>query len=84
MGSRHTGRQSLRSAVPSSFPTRKPQAQASLLEEYQATVDQVAALQDKLEEEKSELVTSQYELEEEEAYLLSMSPMSRDSMKSCK
>ena len=40
-----------------------------LLEEYQATVDQVAALQDKLEEEKSELVTSQYELEEEEAYV---------------
>lgn len=40
-----------------------------LLQEYQATVEQVAALQDKLEEEKSELVTSRYELEEEEAYV---------------
>ncbi len=40
-----------------------------LLEEYQATVEEVAALQDQLEEEKSELQTSQYELEEEEAYL---------------
>lgn len=40
-----------------------------LLTEYQETVEQVAALQDKLEEEKSELQTSQYELEEEEAYL---------------
>lgn len=40
-----------------------------LLDEYQATVEEVAALQDQLEEEKSELQTSQYELEEEEAYL---------------
>ena len=40
-----------------------------LLEEYQATVEEVAALQNQLEEEKSELQTSQYELEEEEAYL---------------
>lgn len=40
-----------------------------LLDEYQATVEEVAALQDQLEEEKSELLTSQYELEEEEAYL---------------
>ena len=40
-----------------------------LLAEYQETVEQVAALQDKLEEEKSELQTSQYELEDEEAYL---------------
>ncbi|MCM1252739.1 MAG: NlpC/P60 family protein [Clostridium sp.] len=40
-----------------------------LLEEYQVTVEQVAALQDKLEEEKSELQTSQYELEEEQAYV---------------
>lgn len=40
-----------------------------LLTEYQATVEQVAALQDQLEEEKSELQTSQYELEDEEAYL---------------
>jgi len=40
-----------------------------LLAEYQATVEAVAALQDKLEEEKSELQTSQYELEDEEAYL---------------
>ena len=40
-----------------------------LLTEYQETVEQVAALQDKLEEEKSELQTSQYELEDEEAYL---------------
>lgn len=39
------------------------------LEEYQATVEEVAALQDKLEEEKSELQTSQYELEEEQAYV---------------
>lgn len=40
-----------------------------LLDEYQATVEEVAALQEQLEEEKSELQTSQYELEEEEAYL---------------
>lgn len=40
-----------------------------LLAEYQATVEQVALLQDTLEEEKSELQTSQYELEEEQAYL---------------
>lgn len=40
-----------------------------LLEEYQATVEQVAMLQDTLEEEKSELQTSQYELEEEQTYL---------------
>lgn len=40
-----------------------------LLTEYQETVEQVAALQDKLEEEKSELQTSQFELEDEEAYL---------------
>ncbi|MCM1387925.1 MAG: NlpC/P60 family protein [Bacillus sp. (in: Bacteria)] len=40
-----------------------------LLEEYQITVEQVAALQDKLEEEKSELQTSQYELEDEQAYV---------------
>lgn len=40
-----------------------------LLTEYQETVEQVAALQDRLEEEKSELQTSQYELEDEEAYL---------------
>lgn len=40
-----------------------------LLEEYQKTVEEVAALQDRLEEEKSELQTSQYELEEEQAYV---------------
>ena len=40
-----------------------------LLAEYQATVEQVALLQDTLEEEKSELQTSQYELEEEQTYL---------------
>lgn len=39
------------------------------LEEYQAVVQEVAALQDKLEEEKSELQTSQYELQEEQAYV---------------
>ena len=39
------------------------------LEEYQATVEEVAALQDKLEEEKSELQTSRYELEDEQAYM---------------
>ncbi|MCH5257426.1 MAG: C40 family peptidase [Lachnospiraceae bacterium] len=41
----------------------------NLLEEYQATVEEVAALQDKLEEEKSELQTSKYELEEEQTYV---------------
>lgn len=40
-----------------------------LLEEYQKTVEEVAALQNRLEEEKSELQTSQYELEEEQAYV---------------
>ena len=40
-----------------------------LLEQYEATVQQVAELQDKLEEEKSELVTSKAELEEEQAYV---------------
>lgn len=40
-----------------------------LLEEYEATVQQVAELQDRLEEEKSELVTSKTELEEEQAYV---------------
>ncbi|MBD5445409.1 MAG: hypothetical protein HDR29_07665 [Lachnospiraceae bacterium] len=40
-----------------------------LLEEYQKTVEEVAALQDRLEEEKSELQTSQYELKEEQAYV---------------
>lgn len=40
-----------------------------LLEEYQKTVEEVAALQERLEEEKSELQTSQYELEEEQAYV---------------
>lgn len=40
-----------------------------LLDEYQATIEEVAALQDKLEEEKSELQTSKYELEEEQAYV---------------
>lgn len=40
-----------------------------LLEEYQQTVEEVAALQERLEEEKSELQTSQYELEEEQAYV---------------
>lgn len=40
-----------------------------LLEEYKQTVDEVAALQDKLEEEKSELQTSKYELEEEQAHM---------------
>lgn len=40
-----------------------------LLEEYQKTVEEVAALQARLEEEKSELQTSQYELEEEQAYV---------------
>lgn len=40
-----------------------------LLEEYEGIVQQVAALQDNLEEEKSELETSRGELEEEEAYV---------------
>lgn len=40
-----------------------------LLDEYQETVEAVAALQDRLEEEKSELQTSKYELEEEQAYV---------------
>lgn len=39
-----------------------------LLEEYQVTVETVAALQEKLEDEKSELQTSKYELEEEQTY----------------
>lgn len=41
----------------------------NLLNEYQATVDQVAALQEALEEEKSELQVSKYELEEEQTYM---------------
>lgn len=41
----------------------------NLLNEYQATVEQVAALQETLEEEKSELQVSKYELEEEQAYM---------------
>ena len=40
-----------------------------LLEEYEAAVQQVASLQDQLEEEKSELVTSKTEMEEEQAYV---------------
>lgn len=40
-----------------------------LLEEYEAVVQQVADLQDRLEEEKSELETSKTELEEEQAYV---------------
>lgn len=40
-----------------------------LLEQYEATVQQVADLQDTLEEEKSELETSKTELEEEQAYV---------------
>lgn len=40
-----------------------------LLEEYEAAVQQVARLQDQLEEEKSELVTSRAEMEEEQAYV---------------
>lgn len=39
-----------------------------LLEEYQITVEMVAALQEKLEDEKSELQTSKFELEEEQTY----------------
>lgn len=41
----------------------------TLLEEYEATVQEVAELQDTLEEEKSELETSKTELEEEQAYV---------------
>lgn len=41
----------------------------TLLEQYEATVQQVAELQDTLEEEKSELETSKTELEEEQAYV---------------
>ena len=41
----------------------------NLLEEYQATVQQVAELQDTLEEEKSELETSKTELEDEQTYV---------------
>lgn len=40
-----------------------------LLEEYEGIVQQVAELQDNLEEEKSELETSRSELEEEQAYV---------------
>lgn len=40
-----------------------------LLEQYESTVQQVAELQDTLEEEKSELETSKAELEEEQAYV---------------
>lgn len=40
-----------------------------LLEEYEIVVQQVADLQDRLEEEKSELETSKTELEEEQAYV---------------
>ena len=41
----------------------------TLLEQYEATVQQVAQLQDRLEEEKSELVTSKTELEEQQEYV---------------
>ncbi|MCH5262839.1 MAG: C40 family peptidase [Lachnospiraceae bacterium] len=41
----------------------------NLLEEYKDTVQQVAELQDILEEEKSELETSKIELQEEQAYV---------------
>lgn len=41
----------------------------TLLEEYEAAVQEVAALQDTLEEEKSELETSKTELKEEQAYV---------------
>lgn len=40
-----------------------------LLEEYEGVVQQVAQLQDTLEEEKSELETSKIELEEEQTYV---------------
>lgn len=39
-----------------------------LLEEYQVTVETVAMLQEQLEDEKSELQTSKFELEEEQTY----------------
>lgn len=41
----------------------------TLLEQYEAAVQQVAQLQDQLEEEKSELVTSKTEMEEQQAYV---------------
>ena len=41
----------------------------TLLEQYEATVQQVAQLWDQLEEEKSELVTSKTEMEEQQAYV---------------
>lgn len=41
----------------------------TLLEQYEAVVQQVAQLQDQLEEEKSELVTSKTEMEEQQAYV---------------
>ena len=41
----------------------------NMLEEYESIVQQVAALWDTLEEEKSELETSKTELEEEQAYV---------------
>lgn len=40
-----------------------------LLEQYETTVQQVAELQDRLEEEKSELVTAKTEMEEQQAYM---------------
>ncbi len=43
-----------------------------LLEEYEETVQRVAALQDRLEEDKSELETSKIELEEGQAYMEEM------------
>lgn len=43
-----------------------------LLEEYEETVQRVAALQDRLEEDKSELETSKTELEEGQAYMEEM------------
>ena len=41
---------------------------SKLLDEYQVTVETVAALQEQLEDEKSELQTSKYELEEAQTY----------------
>lgn len=41
----------------------------NLLEQYEAAVQRVAELQDKLEEEKSELVTSKTEMEEQQVYM---------------
>ena len=41
----------------------------TLLEQYEATVQQVAQLQDRLEEEKSELVTSKTDLEDQQDYV---------------